>query len=104
PKRGFSCIPFRGPDKVGAALVRSQAAYRLCYAARMRSTIVATILLAGAAAAAQAPQPWTLKIEPLQLAAQRGSSGAQLTVSKRGVLVSWLDSDNDEPTLKFAER
>ena len=71
----------------------------------MRSTIVLIAVLATAlAVAAQAPQPFTLKVEPLQLAAQRGSSGAQLSVSKRGVLVSWLDSDNDEPTLKFAER
>ncbi len=70
----------------------------------MRSTLIATIVLVAASAAAQAPQPWNVKIEPLQLAAQRGSSGAQLTVSKRGVLVSWLDADNDEPTLKFAER
>ena len=53
----------------------------------MRLTIVATLILVGAVLTAQAPQPWTLKIEPLQLGAQRGSSGAQLTVSKRGVLV-----------------
>jgi hypothetical protein len=70
----------------------------------MRSTIVAAVVLLAAAAAAQAPQAWTLKIQPLELASQRGSSGAQLTSSSRGVLVSWLDSDNDEPTLKFAER
>ena len=70
----------------------------------MRSTILTTIVLLGAAAAAQTPQPWTLKIQPLELASQRGSNGAQLTVSKRGVLASWLETDNDEPTLKFAER
>ncbi len=70
----------------------------------MRSTIVATVVFVGAAVAAQAPQPWTLKIQPLELASQRGSNGAQVSVSSRGVLVSWLDSENDEPTLKFAER
>ena len=70
----------------------------------MRSTIFATIVLVGAAVAAQAPQPWTLKIQPLELGSQRGSNGAQVSVSPRGVLVSWIDSDNDEPTLKFAER
>ncbi|HEY3161543.1 MAG TPA: sialidase family protein [Vicinamibacterales bacterium] len=58
----------------------------------------------GAAVAAQAPQPWTLKIQPLELASQRGSSGVQLSISKRGVLASWIETDNDEPTLKFAER
>ena len=70
----------------------------------MRSTILATVIILGAAAAAQTPQPWTLKIQPLELASQRGSNGAQVSVSKRGVLVSWLETDNDEPTLKFAER
>jgi hypothetical protein len=70
----------------------------------MRSAIVAAVVVVGAAVAAQAPQPWTLTLTPLELASQRGSNGVQLTVSKRGALVSWLDSDNDEPTLKFAER
>jgi len=70
----------------------------------MRSTILATVALLGVAAAAQTPQPWTLKIQPLELASQRGSSGAQVSVSKRGVLLSWLETDNDEPALKFAER
>ena len=70
----------------------------------MRSTILATVVLIGAAVAAQTPQPWTLKVQPLELASQRGSNGAQVSVSKRGVLVSWLETDNDEPTLKFAER
>ena len=67
-------------------------------------TILAVVVAAGIAAAAQAPQPWNLKVQPLELATQRGSSGVQLTTSKKGVLVSWLDMDNDEPTLKFAER
>src|SRR6476620_9237953 len=83
---------------------RSQGPYRVCYARQMRSTVVATIVLLAAAAGAQAPQPWSVKVQPLQLTAGAGSSGVQLTTSKKGVLVSWLDSDNDQPTLKFAER
>jgi hypothetical protein len=55
-------------------------------------------------AAAQTPQPWALKLQPLQLAAERGSNGPQLTVSKKGVLVSWLESGDEGATLKFAER
>jgi len=70
----------------------------------MRSTIVAAVVFVGAAVAAQAPQPWTLKIQPLELASQRGSNGVQLSASKRGVLASWIETENDEPTLKFAER
>lgn len=70
----------------------------------MRTTICfGAVVAAALAVAAQTPQPWTLKIEPLQLSAQGGGSGPQLTVSKRGVLVSWLETD-EEPTLKFAER
>jgi hypothetical protein len=70
----------------------------------MRSTIVLTAVLATAiAAVAQAPQPWSLKIQPVELGAQKGANGVQLTVSKRGALASWIESE-DEPTLKFAER
>ena len=70
----------------------------------MRSTILATVVFLGAAVAAQTPQQWTLKIQPLELASQRGSNGVQLSASKRGVLASWIETENDEPTLKFAER
>jgi len=67
-------------------------------------TILTVVAATGIAVGAQAPQPWNLSVQPVQLNAQRGSSGVQLTTSKKGVLVSWLDMDNDEPTLKFAER
>src|SRR5262245_64538754 len=70
----------------------------------MRSTLLALLVLTGIVAAAQAPQPWTLKIQPLQLAAERGSNGPQLSVSKKGALVSWLESGDEGATLKFAER
>ena len=70
----------------------------------MRSTIVLTAVLAMAiAAAAQAPPPWALKIQPVELGAEKGANGVQLTISKRGALASWIES-GDEPTLKFAER
>ena len=90
--------------KVRAAMARPQAAYRVCYAPRMRSTIIAAIVLLAAGVAAQAPQSWNVKIQPLQLAAERGSSGPQLTVSNKGVLVSWIDPAENGATLKFAER
>jgi hypothetical protein len=70
----------------------------------MRSILLAFIVLTGVMAAAQAPQPWTLKIQPLQLAAASGSNGAQLSVSKKGALISWLESGDEGATLKFAER
>ena len=70
----------------------------------MRSLLVAIVVLAGIAAAAQTPQPWTVKIQPLQLAADRGSNGPQLSVSNKGVLVSWIENGDNGTTLKFAER
>lgn len=70
----------------------------------MRSILLAFVVLTGVMAAAQAPQPWTLKIQPLQLAAASGSNGAQLSVSKKGALISWLESGDEGATLKFAER
>jgi hypothetical protein len=69
----------------------------------MRPALIASIVLIAAVAAAQAPQPWTLKLQPVELGAQKGANGVQLTVSKRGALASWIESD-EEPTLKFAER
>ena len=53
---------------------------------------------------AQAPRPWTLRIEPLQTPAAMVSSGPQLTVSSRGALLSWTESDDEKTLLKFAER
>jgi len=70
----------------------------------MRSTLLALLVVTSIVAAAQTPQPWALKLQPLQLAAERGSNGPQLTVSKKGVLVSWLESGDEGATLKFAER
>ena len=57
-----------------------------------------------AAKTVAAPPPWTLTVEPLETPAAPGSSGAQLTVSERGPLVSWLEQNDDKTTLKFAER
>jgi hypothetical protein len=72
----------------------------------MRWTFVvfAAVLSAAAVLAAQAPQPWNLRVQPLQLVTESGSGGPQLTASKKGVLVSWTEQGDDGTTLKFAER
>ena len=70
----------------------------------MRLPLLAVFVLAGVIAEAQAPQQWTVRVQPLQLATESGSNGPQLTASKKGVLVSWLESGDDGATLKFAER
>jgi hypothetical protein len=52
-------------------------------------------------AAAQAP---ILAIQPLDSPAAQSSAQPQLTVSPRGVLLSWIERSGDVATLKFAER
>src|SRR5258705_2724253 len=57
-----------------------------------------------AAKTTAAPPPWTLTVEPLETPAAPGSSGPQLTVSERGPLLSWVETNDDKAILKFAER
>ena len=47
---------------------------------------------------------WTLKIEPLSSPAGADSDQPQLTVSDRGVLLSWIERSGQSATLKFSER
>src|SRR4051812_32273553 len=56
------------------------------------------------AAAPAASAPWALKVEPLTLSVGPGSSEAQLTVSEKGPLVSWVEVGDENTSLKFAER
>ena len=75
----------------------------------MRQTIPVTLLLALAAAHAGGTQPaaapaWPLRIETLPSPAAAGSAQPQLSVSSRGVLLSWVEKPGDRATLKFSER
>ena len=47
---------------------------------------------------------WPLQIELTPTPAGAGSAQPQLTVSSRGVLLSWVEVDGSQATLKFAER
>ena len=47
---------------------------------------------------------WTVKIEPLPTPAAADSGQPQLTVSPRGVLLSWIERSGQSASLKFAER
>jgi hypothetical protein len=51
-----------------------------------------------------AGQPQLTVPQPLQSPAAANSAQPQLTVSKRGVLLSWIERAGDLATLKFAER
>jgi hypothetical protein len=57
-----------------------------------------------ASTSATAPAPWTLRVEQVQSPAGADSSGPQMTVSDRGVLLSWIERAGRSTTLKFAER
>ena len=47
---------------------------------------------------------WTVRVEPLATPAALNSAQPQLTVSSRGVLLSWIERAGAQATLKFAER
>jgi hypothetical protein len=56
-------------------------------------------------AATPAPAPaWSVAVTPLASPAPASSSEPQLTASKQGVLLSWVENPGPKATLKFAER
>lgn len=75
-----------------------------------RTALVAALLSVSAAVAAvdsqpAAPsEPWVPSTTPLVSPAAPGSAQPQLTVSSRGVLLSWIERSGPTAALKFAER
>src|SRR4030095_7285397 len=70
----------------------------------MRTAVVAAIAglaLFANSASSQAP---LVSPQPIKTPAAPNSAQPQLTVSKRGALVSWIERTGDLATLKFAER
>jgi hypothetical protein len=59
---------------------------------------------AGHEAAAPATQTWTPAITPVASPAGAGSGQPQMTVSPRGVLLSWIERTESRAALEFAER
>jgi hypothetical protein len=77
----------------------------------MRSKVIvltiltaASVLLGVGQLISRAAQETALEIRPLTSPAGQGSAQPQLTVSDRGVLLSWIERSGDTATLKFAER
>jgi hypothetical protein len=68
--------------------------------------LVSSVAIAGVAlfAAGRAAQDAPLTIQPLTSPAAAGSAQPQLTVSDKGVLLSWIERTGTSATLKFAER
>lgn len=84
-------------------------ARRVGYHPGMRLPVLLSVVLvasAGHAVATRPPNPgaWPLRVEPLTSPAAAGSAQPQLSVSARGVLLSWVESTGNGATLKFSER
>lgn len=72
---------------------------------RITSAIVGLGLVVAAVTSAGGMQssPWSLRIEPAVSPAAAGSGQPQLSVSSRGVLLSWIERQGPTATLKFSE-
>jgi hypothetical protein len=68
----------------------------------MRTVWLVVLALLGGAVPAQ--QPWSLPVVPLTSPASARSGQPQLSVSPRGVILSWVETDKDTARLMFCER
>lgn len=68
----------------------------------MFRTAVVALVVSVAAVAMQTQ--WALSIEPIESPAAPGSAQPQLSVSARGILLSWIERSGTTATLKFSER
>lgn len=62
------------------------------------------LVLAGVSVATQQPARWPAAVSSLANPSAANSVGPQLTVSQKGVLLSWIEQTDGRATLKFAER
>lgn len=85
--------------------VRSQGrAGPLSYDLLMRIWYAGMAVFALSAVVAGQPVTWAVSVKPLATPAAAASAQPQLSVSDRGVLLSWIERSGDTATLKFAER
>src|SRR5690349_10389836 len=73
----------------------------------MRVTACAMILIAVTAAAcrrAVPPEQWSVTVQPVTAPVSGKAIEPQVSVSSRGVLLSWVEQTDKTATLKFAER
>src|SRR5262245_39981565 len=71
---------------------------------RWMMTAAAVVGLATASVTTQQRPQWSSAVAPLANPSGPNSLGPQLTVSRRGVLLSWLEQADGRATLKFTER
>jgi hypothetical protein len=76
----------------------------------MRTTPLLMTLLAASfagpllALAPQTPAAWPVKVEPITSPSAPDSAQPQLHVSSKGVILSWIERNGPEATLKYSER
>lgn len=70
----------------------------------MRTAIAVCVMMIATANAVALQPSFSLSPQPIPTPAGASSAQPQLSVSKRGVLVSWIERSGDLATLKFAER
>ncbi|HXW04671.1 MAG TPA: hypothetical protein VD833_05525 [Vicinamibacterales bacterium] len=71
---------------------------------RLCALALVLVGVAGATGQTTAPADWPLRIRPVDSPAGADSGQPQMTVSPRGVLLSWVERAGATATLKFAER
>ena len=67
--------------------------------------VIAAVSIGGAlVTGAQGSSAWPLRVEPMSSPAAPDSAQPQLHVSRKGVILSWVERNGAEATLKFAEK
>lgn len=68
------------------------------------AVVIASLMAIGASQISASSQSAPQAPQPMPSPAETNSAQPQLTVSKRGILLSWIERNGDLATLKFAER
>ena len=68
------------------------------------ATVIGVTTITATAKAVAVQTSFAIAPQPISTPAASGSAQPQLSVSSRGVLVSWIERTGDVATLKFAER
>jgi hypothetical protein len=73
-------------------------------AVALAASVVALTAFSPATASRSAQPEWAIAIEPIDSPAPAGSAQPRLSVSARGILLSWIERSGTTATLKFSER
>ena len=62
-----------------------------------------SLIAAVSGASEQKPDPWALRVTPVTSPSSPGSGQPQLTVSSRGILLSWVERQGPKAALKLSD-